>query len=319
MNTGWVPPELRDDDAKRFTSEFHDQIGTFGDVGDTSVDIPDRQIFAELELQHNEGKLLPRVWQITGSCVGCGGATAYTKAMLADIIWRGDNETVKQIFPFAPYGIGRRKGGMRRTGEGSFGAVQAWACHPDNFGYVAWDHPSVPKPSVQGAWWKWTKQQEIQWSHPSAWPTDEQQLTQDASSHGIHAVTQVTSVGQLVEGFAQGYSATLASMFGTQPRVEGDVLIGRWNRSWAHQMSAPPTLWKHPKHGMIFQVDNQWGPSAHPSCPTLSQFGVDGSFWMLEGDMAKVIKTGEVYLHSNTGGFPGRPGFWDLGHVFEEE
>lgn len=308
---GWIPPSERTREQRQITDAFHQRVGHFGVVGNPApADIPDRQIFAELELKHNGGKLLPRIWQLTGSCVGCGGARAYLTQMLADIIFAGDHETVKPIFPFATYGVGRRKAGMPRTGEGSFGAAQAWACEPGNFGYLAWDDPRVPKPSSQGEWWKWSKSDEINWSHPKAWPVQERELAETAGKHGIETVTRVRNTDQLLQGFAQGYSATLASMYGTKPRVEGDVLLGRWNDQWAHQMSAPPTWWKHPRHGLIFQIDNQWGPHAHGICPTLSQFGVTGSFWILEADMDRVIRTGEVYLHSGTGDFPARPGLW---------
>jgi len=304
---GWIYPEKRTDEQKRLAAEFDERVGFFGAVGKAAADIPDRIIFAEFEVKHL-GEVLPRIFQQSGSCVGSAGAVAYVKAMLGDVIARGDNEEVKMPFPFATYGVGRRKAGMRRKGEGSFGAAQAWACEPDNFGYLPHDFQGLPGPvsiDPNGNWWKYDRRVEMAWSHPSAWPIQERQLAPDAGKYGIHAVTRVRSIDDLVQGLAQLYSVTLASMFACDPRVDGDVSIGRKRGQWAHQMGCSG-FWEHPKHGLIFLIDNQWSAAAHPQCPTLKEFGSNGSFWIYEGDMDWIIRTGEVFLHSSTGGFPGR-------------
>lgn len=308
-NQGWVPPEERDADQLKLHNEFLEEVGHFGDVGST-VDEPERVIMAELETKYF-GKPVLRVWQVTGSCVGAGGAQAYIRSMVGDVVHRGDNEEVKLPFPYATYGVGRQIGGMRRTGSGSFGAAQAKAVKPENFGMLAWDDSRVPKPTVRNGWAKWTQREELTWSHPSAWPMRKDDLHTDARKYGMHTVTAIRDTGQWVQLLAQGYGVTLASSFGTRPRVQGDVLLGPWNGSWAHQMSSSG-YWKHPQHGLIFLIDNQWGPSAHGDCPTLSKLGVRGSFWIKERDASRIIRSGEVFGHSSTGGFPARKFEWNL-------
>lgn len=321
--TGWIPPEQRTKDAKRLTDEVHEVMGSLNVLNTTTVEIPQKQIFAEYELKFNNNKLLPRIWQKTGSCVGCGGEVAYAKTRLADIVFRQDSEALKVGFPFAPYGIGRRKAGMKRIGEGSFGAAQAWACDAANFGYLPWDHPKVPPPQVQGEWWSWSPSVEKGWSHPNNWSrlgVNERELTQDAKTFGIGTVTRIRNIDEADKAIALGFPMTCASMFGTRDRVEGDICLGRKNDSWAHQMSIPPTIWNHPQHSWIYQIDNQWGPNAHRKCPTLNKYGVTGSFWILRKDFEWIIRTGEVYAHSNTNNFDGNGpvSTWEMGIVFED-
>ena len=125
-------------------------------------------------------------------------------------------------------------------------------------------------------------------------------------------VTRIQTPEAWKEALASGYAITLASMFGTANQVEHDVLLGRWNRQWAHQMSSSG-YWDHPRLGLIFKIDNQWGPNFHGWCPTLKQWGVNGSFWMLADDARKVCQRGEVFAHSHTGGFETREGLFDDG------
>lgn len=302
---GWIPYAVRTIEQQRLTNQWHESLPLFEDVISV-VAPPDRVILHELEKKHTGG-LLPRIHQLTGSCVGCGGARAYTHSMLGDAALRGDAEEVKIPFPFATYGVGREIMGARGRGEGSFGAAQAKAV--EQFGMLPWDHAMVAKPTIQTGWATWTKSVELDWSHPTAWPKSRSEVEPEAQKHQIQTVVQIKDPEEAVNLLAQGYGVTQASNFGTNPRVEGDVLLGRWNTSWAHQMSIGG-YWRHPTHGLIFVIDNQWG-DVHGACPTLSQIGVNGSFWMLASDLAKICRSDEVYGHSNTEGFPLRVFDWD--------
>jgi hypothetical protein len=305
VQTGWIPYAARTPEQQRLTDEWHESLPKFDDVCQV-VDTPERVILHELEIRHT-GALLPRIRQLTGSCVGCGGARSYTHAQIGDALLRGDAEEVKIPFPFATYGVGREIMGARGRGEGSFGGAQAQAI--EKFGMLPWDSELATQPVIREGWATWTRDVELSWSHPSAWPKPRATVEAEAIKFSIQTVVKINDPDQAVTLLAQGYGITQASMFGTEPRVDDDVLVGRWNKEWAHQMSVGG-YWKHPKHGLIFIIDNQWG-DVHGQCPTLGKLGVNGSFWMLSSDFAKICKNDEVYGHSNTKGFPLRKFDWN--------
>jgi len=309
----WIPWVDRTHAQKKLSHAYNERIGSFGSMGGEVGNLPERVIYAEKEVE-TIGKPLMRIWQVTGSCVGAAAATAYLKTQLCDVVYREDDETIKMVFPFATYGKGRAVGGMRRPGEGSFGAAQAEAVDPEVFGYLAWDDPRVPKPQINNGWAKWKKSDELKWSHPSSWPIPERELYETAGKYGITTTTRIRNAGDWKQAIGQGRPVTLAGMFGTRPRVEGDVLLGRWNTQWAHQQSCSG-YWEHPTHGLIFLIDNQWGPQVHGECPTLAPLGVFGSYWMLERDANKMCKTGEVIAHSGTGDFEPREIQWKWGSL----
>ena len=304
QKTGWIPYTLRSNRQKRMTDQYHERIGFFSERGQRLTSVPDRVIMHELEIK-TTGGLLPRIWQQSGSCVGSGGARAYSLAQVGDVANRGDQEAIKIPFPFATYGVGRQISGARSTGEGSFGGAQAEAIK--TFGMLSWDfeNSKIPRPTIKDGWAAWTSREEIQWSHPSGWPVSRSTLDPDAGKYKIQDVTQAESTDDLVQGLAQGFSGTMACMFGTRAcKVQGDVLMAPWNDQWAHQQCIAG-YWQHPKLGLIFLIDNQWN-DVHGHCPTLYPFGVTGSYWILEKDMTTILRSrdGEVYLHSNTMGFP---------------
>lgn len=308
-DTGWIPYSERTREGQRMTNEFHERIQTFGDVGST-VDVPERLIWAEEEMKHL-GYLLPRCYQRSGCCVGAGSWVAILKSMLGDALFRNDPDALHPHFPWAPYGKGRELGGMRRTGEGSFGAPQSEAVQDDVLGLLPYDDPRFPQPTIfDGNWWKWTAREEIAWSHPSNWPVSEQELASEGKPFGMQDVTRVKDSEQGMQLTAQGYGITVASMFGTRnPRVREGVLFAEWNDRWAHQESIGG-YWQHPKLGLIWIDDNQWSKNAHPICPTLNEFGSNGSYWYSESNFDKRCRDGEVYAHAS-GGFPARPGLWE--------
>jgi hypothetical protein len=304
---GWLPFDQRTPQQQRDTNDWYASLPRFDECCFAIGDPPEKVILHDLEIKVT-GALLPRIWQTTGSCVGAAGARAYTHAILGDVAHRGDAEEIKIPFPYATYGVGRQLAGMRGRGDGSYGGAQAKAVA--NFGMLPFDSTHAPSPTMSDGWAKWPSSVEYAWSHPSVWTGDKPAIEAEAAKYKMQTVVPIETPDQAVQLLAQGYGVTIASSFGTRPSVRGDVLIGPWNTSWAHQMSIGG-YHKHPTHGLIFITDNQWGPSAHPSCPTLSQLGVRGSFWMLEKDFVSIIRSGEVFGHSNTMGFPARPLNWD--------
>lgn len=305
----WVPPRVRNRRQNLLVGEFHEVIGTFEDRATYLDKLPERCLHYDLEIKAT-GSLMPRPYQLTGSCVGVGGARAYCHAMCGDVVMRGESEEVIFPFPFATYGVGREIAGMRRPGEGSFGGAQAKAC--EQFGILPSTDSRLPQPTINDGWIYWTAAQEKQWSHPSAWPISRSELEKDSKQFQLQSVTRVTTIEGLCQAIAQGYGITTASMFGTRPSVKNGLLMGPWNDEWAHQQ-ADAGYWFHEKNGLVLPCDNQWR-DVHGHCPFLFKtYGVTGTYWRTEKDVERVLRDGEVYAHSNTEGFPLRIIDWGTG------
>ena len=310
----WIPPEHRDIAQMRLTNEYHEEIGQWTDLA-FAVDEPERVLDYEAELAVH-GKLMPRPYQFSGSCVGVSWWRAYCNAIIGDILYRGDVEDVKLPFAFATYGVGRQLGGMRGKGEGSYGSAQARA--GQEFGTLAIDHPGLPTPTITSKGWvKYSKSIELQWSFPTGWPIPREQLQPEAIKHKIGTATRLRSSADVVQAKAQGYGVTAASSFGTRgAKVTEGVLLAKWDGSWAHQMSIAG-YWKHPKLGLIFPWDNQWDDTMG-TCPELSKLNVNGSFWTRADVVDRVCQSGEVYAHTATGGFELKTIDWkNLGITYE--
>jgi hypothetical protein len=314
-HTGWIPPEQRDEEQTRLTNEFHEQIRTFAAVAETtSVDEPDFVSIPKLYHDKHQ-KPIPVIWQTTGSCVGAGGGNCYIAAMFADVHFRGDSEEVKMPFFLYTYGIGRMLGGMRRRGSGSFGGAQARAAR--EYGILPVDFDGVPQPESRGRWLKYGQSTELEWSYSPRFPKDVDDLKAKSEPFAIENITKIESASEARQALAQGRPLTFASSFGASPRVVGDVSIGGWSRTWYHQMHGGSYL-NHSdekirkRYGTLFGCQNQWGPRAHPRCPTASKWGQDGMFWIPERDFDRICQKGEVYAHSHTGGFPAREFKWTV-------
>ena len=241
------------------------------------------------------------------NCVGVSGMRSGCHAQLGDVYLRGDNEEIKILFPFATYGRGRQIAGKRGPGSGSYGAAQAKA--EEQFGVLPIDWEKAPKPTITDTGWiKYSKAIELSWSHPNSWPIPFAEVEAEANKNQIRTITRLRTPEEVCQSLAQCYGVTMAGDFGTNPRVEGDVLLGRRSTVWAHQQSVSG-YWFHPTHGLIFLIDNQW-LDVHGHDPGLYPLGVTGSYWILEKDMATELRTGEVYSRSNTEGFPLRRFDW---------
>ena len=173
LKRDWIPPDERTSEQQLLTADFASQVGTFADRG-TYVDTPERVLFAELEAEAT-GSVVPRIWQQTGSCVGAAAFHAYLRAMVGDILHRGDQESVESICFLLPYGYGRKLARMNGRGEGSFGAAQAKAV--EQFGYLKIYHPKLPRPrSIIDGWITYEGRDEYNWSHSYYWPVSFDEL-----------------------------------------------------------------------------------------------------------------------------------------------
>jgi len=328
---GWIPPSLRDRDQMRLTHEFHESIGTFGQVMRGSVREADRVIYGELQKQAT-GRLFPRWWQSGGCCVGVGAGDCYLNAMVGDVVNRGNIEEIKMVSFLPTYGVGRliAFGDRCKPGDGSFGGAQSLACQPtgEGFGYLPLDHPGLPQPAERpgeaagATWLKYPESTERQWSCPSAWPIPRSQLQPQADDFGIETVTRITSIGELTQALQQCFGITVASMYGSRKSVvRGDVAVWEGGASWAHQMSVAGYLRKSSTgQGPYFWICNQWGPmtSLHTPCPTMGPVGVEGGAWVTARTFESILgqRDSEVYAHSATYGFPVQQIDWESGFVY---
>ncbi len=311
--SGWIPPAERTSEMSAIHNAVMSLMPAFGEVN-KGDDLPDEVLLCELERKAYGGVLQCRQW--SGSCVGTAAAKAYLQAAAGDAVLRGDAEIAKPCFPYATYGMGRKLGGFNRTGEGSFGSAQARAVK--EWGMLAGDDSRLPQPNAEAlaqGWLSYSERIEIEWSHPSSWPIKESVLREDANRFQILETARVRTTIEVRKALAQGYGVTLASKFGTRrEQVVDGYLIGSWNDSWAHQMSCGGYS-THPREGILYWIQNQWGAALHPACPKMKPLGVVGGFWIRERDMAEIIRTGEVFTHSNTEGFPVRKFEWSMGIV----
>jgi len=253
------------------------------------------------------GRHLPFIWQLTGSCVGAGGCNMLQVLMAVEIA-SGDNEEF--TLPWWPYTYGqsRRLGGMDGRGEGSFGSV--WAQAIKECGIFAQKmHSGLPAfRDVQG-WTQATREVELDWSDGDS------KFVEPWKSLGlkypVQTVAPIRSTQDAKAALVNGYPITIASMFGTRTiRRQGSpaVNVAEYDTQWAHQMSINE-CWDHPTLGLLFLVQNNWGPDAHPAP---SQEEPPGSFYVRENTLARVLseRGTECYAFSAFRGFPARKLDW---------
>lgn len=308
---GYLPPDQRNPFQVRLGVNYDERTPRFADVNRGAADRPDAALLFELETKAT-GKLLPRIGQKEGSCVGVSWARSLAQAICGDIVVRRTREEVKNLFAFATWGYSRRLAGLNSRGGGSFGAAMARA--GVEFGMLATDNSLLPPPTEKDGWLWWTSKIELDFSVPKHWPVPEAQLALAANERQVTYTVRIRTTAELEDALVQGYGVTMASMFGTRARVVQGLLLGAWNDSWAHQMSIGGYM-THPAHGRVYLIDNQWGPTFHGDCPYLAPKGVRGSFWIRESTMKDILKSSstEVFAHGQTEDWPVRSIDWELG------
>lgn len=298
---GWIPYPDRTQEQQAMSDSWRESTPMFGDLNSGITELPKEALNFKLWLMLGLRPL--RIYQQYTSCVGAGGAVSYADAMAGDVVFRGSQESVEIPFPWATWGIGRQYGGMGGRGGGSYGSVQGRAV--EEWGYVPIDFPGVPQPKRDGDWLVWTEEDEYNYSWPSKFPVAEATLRPEANKFRMGRQLQIRSLDELDNALAQGYGVTMASNYGSKTmKVRDGFLVATWDGSWAHQMTIDGYI--HAPFGKLYLIKNQWGRRAHPSCPYLSQYGVEGAFWVPEADIKRNMdkQYTEVIVHSSTGDFP---------------
>ena len=321
---GWIAPAERTKAQRAIDDIFAYQNETFADVSEGDVDLPEKALFYDLEMKAI-GRLAPRVWQQSGSCVGSAANHSYITAICGDIVIRGDQEEVKMIWMMGAYGRGRYLGGMRSKGEGSFGSIQAKAAQQGEFGLLPYDDLRVPQPkfskdSAGGTWAKWTKEQEIEWSYSPQWPCKYETLRQDAAAFGFAKETRVKTVYEYQQCSAQGYGLCIAanSLQSGKVKPQNDgLLISDFRGSGGHQQGLGG-YWKHPEHWLLILVLNQWN-DCHGHDSFLYPLGITGAYWIREARFQELLsmQSTEVTAVTASGGWPKKEIVWD--DIFQYE
>lgn len=296
---GWVPPEKRDADTQDAHAAIVASMPEFKIVG-TQAAPPDKVLLFDFEKQANGGDYFPCLYQETGSCVGQGMQRVIHLLMCVEKFRVGDAQEV--VMPFLPYhyGRGRLRSGIRGRGDGSTGTGQAEAAKSD--GFLPYNAKGVPLPVKKSGGLTWGAAVEMQWSDGAR--IGDQYLI-EGRTNLVKTFTIARSTADLRMGLANGYPATCASNWGglMQCPVSEGVLLNRRAGTWMHQMSVLGYR-DHPKLGMLYWVQNSWGPDAHGVCPTGAP---PGGFWVREKDMADIVSQGETIMFSQFDGFPAQP------------
>ncbi len=194
---------------------------------------------------------------VVHNCVGAGGGNALKVLQCVEIA-AGDLEEYRELWWPYTYGRSRFRAGMRTPGEGSTGSGWAEAVTKD--GSLAQDEkPGLPQFEDADGWLRLSQSIERSWSDGDAQQSLE--CADIAKTHLVKTAAAIKSSAEAQAALQNGYSLTLASMFGTRgPRLQGEpqVQLAAWDGSWAHQMSSH-SFWAHPTLGPIFYIQNNWG------------------------------------------------------------
>ena len=160
---------------------------------------------------------------------------------------------------------------------------------------MRWDDPRLPQPEivldkVGSRWMKYTKQQEIDWSYAPQWPVPYEELRQDAAAQGFADQTRIRTVQDAQQAAAQGYGLTIAAGFLEMGKINptDGLLISDFRHRGGHQQGLGGYL-THPKHGVLWQIDNNWF-DVHGHDEILAPMGVVGSFWIRNRRLEELLR-----------------------------
>lgn len=300
---GWVPPQLRDD-TQHAIHEAAERSMSPSSVFDSMRSNEDVE-FANLTRTWSNERVVRELGfaytgahQLTGSCVGGGAENVVATLNFFEVLVNGDPEKIFLPFYGYHYGRGRLHSGIRGRGEGSTGSGQAKAIQID--GVLDNAIEGLPKPIRTDDGIIWGKDVEMVWS---AGDRIDQKWIDVGKKHPCTDVAKVNNSDEVRKSIVNGKPCTCASMYAFKASVVGEgkdaCLLGQKQGSWSHQMSLL-AYWKHPRHGPLFWLMNQWGLNAHGTCPS----GMPrGGAWITAADVDWICKS-EVYSFAgHTGWF----------------
>lgn len=249
---------------------------------------------------------------VVHNCVGSNGHNALVTLAAIEIRTLNQPEEFRRLFWPYTYGLSRKIGGMSGRGEGSFGS--AWAEAILEYGIFEEDPEGedLEDAKEKDGWIVHSSAVELKWSDGGAIP---EKLKAIGRKNRVRTVAPIRRVEDAVEAAANGYTMTIASMFGTKPRKSGTppVLLGGWDDQWAHQMWIDE-FWDHPTLGPIFHFGNDWGWGVHGSDPDPENGPPNCGFYVTEKTLGSILakRDAECYALSAYDGYPARD-IWDWG------
>lgn len=285
---GWLGPE----EARRAWDAFGESFAEFRITGDFQR--PARAVLWDV-MQKFAGTWLVNVPQQIGDCVSWGCRNAIDHTAVCQIA-SGARETFRPSFPPYLYGISRVQIGGGRLGN-SDGSLGVWAADGvRRYGVLPLDADGCPAYSGPVA---------KQWGYqgpPKA-------FIETAQPHLIQTTARITSIEQLADALANGYGASIASMWGAAMRLKDDNgkswFTGR--DTWPHQMAL--IGFDTVDSELCFYRLNSWGPNAHG--PQLD--GPPGGGWIRGAALASELRDRgcECFAYSGFDGFPAQKINWD--------
>jgi len=257
------------------------------------------------ERQANGGRLQPRSYQLTGSCVNSGAQNASSGQIAIEKLMCSRPESIFMPFTLLAYGQSRAALGDNSPGEGSSGAQMAMEMA--EIGLADTALPGLPKPTildVDGSQYKdqvivYSKQVELQFSaarnHKPEWLAD--------AAKSKLKYTRIRSADEAIVELRRGRHITWAGDWGGKmqmdysgtPRV---LFCPRRYDTWGHQESSSG-YWRHPDLGEIFNICNNWFQQTSSGlCIPVHGMSADdspsGSYWIPKKEFDYQCRTGEV-------------------------
>ena len=253
----------------------------------------------------NGNILLPRNWQVTGSCVNGGGQNAVSSLVSIEKLMLTAPESI--FLPFTLLAYGAARGALGDRGEGEGASASQFAQELYNIGVGDTELDLYPKPQIldiDGSVYKdrclvYPEGTELKYS--SARNATPAQLA-DAAKSKIKQI-RIRSAQEAIKELRRGRPLTWAGDWGGkmtmsyagEPRV---LYCERRYDTWYHQESCTG-WWNHPTLGSIFNILNQWfmkksnGLAASVHGP-VSDDSPSGSYWIPEKEFEYQCRSGEV-------------------------
>lgn len=247
--------------------------------------------------------------QLSGSCVGAGGGNALFTLVAIEVLRLNDPEQIILPFWLYPYGKSRELLGEQSEGEGSLGSTFAEACK--RFGVFGNHEDGLPSPQNSDGL-VWGKDVEMRWSNGKAAAPKWVDL---GKRFLVKTTTALKSSADARLAIRNGYPVTFACnnyMTPGQERVQGSgaeaACVGSLSSRGGHQTSLLAT-WDHPKLGLLFWNQNQWGNSVYKADP---KTGRRDGCWMTAKDFDNAIRSldAEVFAFSQYDGYPAQEFTW---------